>query len=1600
MTLTPLKAFHQRLEESRLETQRKLALRQLGEILFKKASLDFFAESDGDRLFALGSSALDFITTRPPQGYKLRLYNPDIRIDGWQSPYTLLECLLVDRPFIIDSLSNVLESENIKRYHLLHPIIKVQRDEAGNFIRFGENLTESVVESYELYFLERLSDKTIAELQGRLEAVLQDVIHATNDYQPMRNILFGLESQLRQGETPIEPEKAQEYADFLRWLDEGNFVFLGYREYDILEVAGQSCLQMTPDSGLGILRDISTSGYAKPVPIQALPENLRERVLSGKDFIVTKANTKATVHRNVRMDYIGLKKYPDNSPTAKVIGEQRFMGLFTYKALHTDRDRIPILGSKLAAVLAQDGSPKDSHDYKEIISIFNNMPLTELLWTENHILAHDIRRIMQLDRERDLKLYLREDALARGIVATLVMPQPRLNDKVREDIEAYLAKELGAELTDEHQASSEDRKQVRLYYFFASDKGLPDVDLSNMERHVNELSHSWRDVLDEKLKNHKGDLEGKRLSLKYGNSFDRAYAARVSANIAVRDIDYFEALEQSAYQVDLMNSPEDQKASQLKIYHHERSLILSDILPILENLGLRVLEQSSYFNEVEGLSLKGLDVFRVQTSQGQAIDISQQAEGLSQALISLLKGESANDPLNRLVLYSGLSLREIALLQSYRMYYAQISPEISLQFISDTLNNYPQASRLLYLAFEAKLKPHPQTQDDHKEDHLKRLEKLDQLQEAFQDELSKVPSLVADRILRGLMNLIIDASLRSNFFDDKEYISIKLDSQQVTSMPEPRPFQEIAVWHPRVEGIHLRGGMVARGGIRWSDRPDDFRTEVLGLMKTQMTKNAVIVPVGSKGGFVVKQAPSDRQALRSYVETQYQTYIRGLLDLTDNYVGGEIVSPQGLVIYDAPDPYLVVAADKGTATFSDLANGIAAEYHFWLGDAFASGGSYGYDHKKEGITARGAWVCVERHLREQDINVHKDPITVVGIGDMSGDVFGNGLLHRNTLKLLGAFNHQHIFLDPNPDPAASYAERKRLFELPRSTWQDYNPGLISKGGGVFSRFEKSIPLSPQVKNMLDVDEDRLSGLELIKALLGMKVDLLWNGGIGTYVKASNQRHADVGDSSNDMVRIDANQLKAKVIGEGGNLGLSQLARIEYEQLGGRINTDAIDNSGGVDMSDHEVNIKILFQTLLSSGELDFEMRNQLLVQMTDNVSELVLSDNYRQSLALSLAQRRSKQGLEDFERLQNFLSEHIGLKAGVEFLPSRKGYQDRKEQGLGLSRPELAILLAYSKMWLYAELLKHDLKASALAHYLRDYFPKLLQERYPEAINQHPLKQEILATQFSNQVVDILGMDFCQRMMRNTGETPFNIVRASLNAFDILGARELLKDIYALDDRLDYADQIDSDKQYRAIEKLIHAVGRLVPMLLANTITLPDSISRYKDMRQSLAKELLEVLSQRELSLYQQSLDWAKDAKFPEGLHVPIASLDYSPSSITIINVLHQSEAAVNLESVAKSYYQLSDALQFGEIVDTLDGLKPETTWERIDLSGLLVEFYESLEGLVKAHMASGQSLKDFLASKGQALERYQQFAKDIEWPISLASAHVMLRLLREVVKY
>lgn len=1556
--------------------------------VFGKANPAFLDQFDQESLAAILAGALKLLDNKAPDDIRVRATNPRYDADGWESARTAIEVTLSDRPFIVDSVSHELKRMGLELQYLVHPILKIQRETDGTLIR-DLDPAKGVSEVYELYLVERVPDDALEALEGRVLKVLNDVKTATDDYRPMREVVEGLRSYLaelaeRHSSDPISIQ-IHECEEFLHWLEEHNFVFLGYREYDIVSSKAGPALKVNPKTALGVLRDISTSAYHKAIPLTELPDNLRQRVTGGPPIVVTKSNRESTVHRPVRMDYVGIKKFDKD---LKIVGEQRFFGLFTSSALSTPVKDIPILRRRLQSVLELDGAIADSHDFKQIVTIFNSMPREELFWSEAGQLHRDIRTIMAMQQEHDVRMTLRPDPLHRGALVMVIMPRDRFNTEVRHKIQELLEEVFQASHVDYQLSMGEDEEQVRFHFFLTTDADLASIDIRDLESRVVDLTRTWYDRLTERLISTHGDTSGFRLGEQFLRAFPDGYMAHTSFGMTVRDIDHLVGRLESKdpYWVGIFNptnEPYSEDATSVRIYHDQDSLVLSEVLPILENLGLRVLLQSSHkvnFVYDGNAQTSTIDIFRVQNRwTGQPLDMRKDRDRLDDAVTALLDKETESHRLNGLVVSGGLTWREVSLLRSYQAHLSQVSVSTSRNFITDTLLAHPEPAELIFRFFEAKFQP----------DFDDREQVMKSRKEAFFDSLNKVSSLAFDRTLRAMFNLV-ESTVRTNFFLGKSFISHKVSSRQVSEMPEPRPLFEIFVLGTNVEGIHLRGGMVARGGLRWSDRPDDFRTEVLGLMKTQMTKNSVIVPVGSKGGFVIKRPPLEREALSAYVVEQYKTFIRGLLDLTDNNKAGKVVHPEGLVIYDEEDPYLVVAADKGTATFSDIANSISEEYDFWLGDAFASGGSYGYDHKKEGITARGAWECVKRHFFEMGVDVMTEEFSCAGIGDMSGDVFGNGLLYTDKTRLLAAFNHLHIFIDPDPIAAASHAERQRLFDLPRSTWDDYDKSLISEGGGVFSRASKAIPLSDQMKSMLDVEADTLNGQELVLAILRMRVDLLWNGGIGTYVRASTETNADVGDSSNDAVRITAPEVRARVIGEGGNGGFTQLARIEYARMGGRINTDAIDNSAGVDMSDHEVNIKILLQPLVSHGDLSFEDRNRILQSMTTEVNELVLKDNYWQSLCLSMGESRSKEDLLLFASLMDYLAERGALNKAVEYLPDSKAVQERIRAGEGFSRPELAIILAYTKMGLYRRILETDFPDEPLfQHYLNDYFPEYLRENYADRIKKHSLRREIIATQFTNVVVDLLGITFVHRTIRDTGATPIQVIRAALAALEIVDAKTFLRRLAEFDSK------VSSDSFYTVLSGLVRALENVVNWILLTDADLSSISSfiesyreRLKELRESLFKILPAAQKQRLSGLEKRF----EGMGFRQDFARYVASLDYAPSGIGIVD--NARIAGAPLGEAAHRYYLIGEKLRIAWLREQLRSVKTKDKWSTIANVGLIMDLRQ-----VQLRLSLVDVDLDNLP--GNPVQRYSQFVKEIEAEEAFgqASGDVLARLLAQIAE-
>jgi glutamate dehydrogenase len=1496
----------------------------------------------------------------------------------------------------------LLRKEGIGLHHLLHPILSVERNDDGilsNIYLIHSDTSQT--EAYQLFMVDALDDKQKHSLLGKLKLVLEDIVVATDDYQSLRikcrearAYLTEILPYARTGAVPDTPEGLEEYIAFLDWLDEESYIFLGYREYKLIKEETAPEIQVIPDSGLGILRDVRKSKYFNPVPVESLQPEHRNRMNGPPLVLITKTNSESTVHRSSRMDCISIKELDKDGQFLK---ERRFLGLFTSKAIASPTKNIPILRRKLRQVLELERVRTGSHDFKQIVSVFDSIPRSELFWLDLKDLHRDIEEIMSIEQEEGVRVLRRFDPLHRGIALMVIMPKERFNSAVRQKIQDYLTEKLQASNLEYHLAMVEaDDTQVRFHFFFSTNLSYDEIDFNLVDQEVIELTRTWEDRLESLLEQKLGKKRRPECD-KVIRMLPEGYRAEVPVEEAIRDITNLIQMKQAKYRIDLHNPDRNrfpEKTSHLRIYHRQ-TLALNKVFPVLENLGFRIIEQISYTCTHSGKNSGpyAIDIFRVQDRAGRPIQIERDGERVEEALLQVLTGEIKNDRINHLVLNSGLRIRQAALLRTYRGYLFQVSAATSLTFITDTLLGNPSCAASLFRIFEAKFSP---------SGNGDRAAAVKQAKTQFLDCLESVSTLPEDEILRFLFRLI-DSTVRTNFYLNKPYISIKIESRNLENIPEPRPYFEVFVESSNLEAIHLRGGKVARGGLRWSDRPDDFRTEILGLMKTQMTKNTLIVPVGSKGGFIVKDPPDDPSAMKEFVRDQYRTFIRGLLDLTDNIIDSKVIHPPGLVIHDDPDPYLVVAADKGTATFSDTANQISQEYDFWLGDAFASGGSYGYDHKKEAITAKGTWECVKRHFWEIGIDPHRDEFTAIGIGDMSGDVFGNGMLYSDKIRLLAAFNHRHIFIDPDPDASISYLERKRLFENPALSWQDYDPKKISKGGGVFSRQSKSISLSDEIKGLLEIRKDEISGLELVRRILQLEATLLWNGGVGTYVKASTERNSDVGDPNNNLVRIDASQLKVKIVGEGGNLGFTQLARIEYAEAGGRINTDAVDNSGGVDMSDHEVNIKILLQNEIRAASLDFTKRNSLLSQMTDEVAGLVLKNNYSQSLCLSLAEISSKQSPSAYASLQDFLVKSTQLNPEVEFLPDRSIRTQREKARKGYSRPELSILLAYTKMAIKRSFLDSPIPdEEVLQKYLNGYFPQVLRDTFLKSIEKHPLRREIVATQLTNLLVDQLGIDFIHSSIKETDAEPDEAIRAVLATYEILNLDPLFQELFKIEKEIRPSDF------YEAIASVVESCRGIVEWILftgRDTTNLTGYVNSYRnpleDLRHKLGK-LLPASSERKS--YSRHKKVALRKGFPQRISAYLAAAAYLPSCMGVIDASRAADTS--LEIAAKLYYQIGDKFHLGWIRDELGKIQIQNQWESIAVRGLIMDLRYAQTRLSVLYLknrrsAKDKSLEDFFQQQARLLNKLEMSLQKIRTRqrLDMATGVVISRLLLQLMR-
>ncbi|HEX2085817.1 MAG TPA: NAD-glutamate dehydrogenase [Solirubrobacteraceae bacterium] len=1470
-------------------------------------------------LYGAAVSHWGFARRRSPGEAKVRLYNPSFEQHGWQSTHTCVEAVSDDMPFLVDSLSMALTRRDYRIHLFVHPVMRVMRDAGGELERVlpaheAVGAPESVIHIE----IDRQTDRAqLDALRDDLLRVLADVRVAVEDWPRMTEQARSLAAQLDDPPPPVEDAERREANALLEWLADDHFVFLGYREYELVTVEGKEVLRAIPDTGLGILRPTHAPSHSHSTTFSELPARVRALARAPRLLILTKANSRATVHRPSYLDYIGVKRFDAGGD---VVGERRFLGLYTSAAYKARPHEIPLLRHKAKAVIARAAFPPGSHDEKALVDILEGLPRDELFQVGEDELFALAMAIHALAGRPRVRLFVRRDDYERFLSCLVYLPRERFNTQNRERIGEILRDAFGGESVDFALNLSES-VLVRIHFMVRTGVGeLPDVDVEALEERIVEVTRSWTDALDDALTEELGEEAGKALFRRYGPAFPTAYQADNVARSAVADVRRIEELSTGdGFGMTLYRPVEaPENVLRCKLYRSGEPVALSDVLPMFEHAGLHVADERPYaIRPRDGRPIWLYDFGLVHDGE---VDVDEVRDEFQDAFKRVWRGEVEDDAFNALVLEARLTWRQVVVLRAISHYLRQAGTTFSNRYMEQTLRGQPEISRMLVELFEARFDPR----------RGRDAEAADAIVARIEERIESVASLDQDRILRNFLS-VIRATLRTNHFHFAPHLVLKLDPARIPLLPAPRPRFELYVYSPRVEGVHLRGGGVARGGLRWSDRREDFRTEVLGLMKAQMVKNALIVPVGAKGGFVVKRPPEGREALLNEVVACYRTFVGGMLDVTDNIVDGKVVPPTDVVRFDQDDPYLVVAADKGTATFSDIANAVAAERGFWLGDAFASGGSAGYDHKKMGITARGAWQSVERHFRELGLDVQSEDFTVAGIGDMSGDVFGNGMLLSEHIRLVAAFDHRHVFIDPDPDPAASFAERRRLFELPRSSWEDYDVTLISQGGGVWPRTAKSIPLSPQARAVLGVEAERVTPNEAIRAILRAPVDLLWNGGIGTYVRASTETDADVGDKASDAVRVQAPELRCRVIGEGGNLGLTQRARIEYALGGGRLNTDAIDNAGGVNCSDREVNVKILLGSVVAAGDMTMKQRDRLLADMTEEVAALVLRDNDRQAEALSLAVAQAPSMLDVHDRFIRHLMHAARLDRELEALPDPETVEERRAAGLGLTRPELAVLLAYSKITVFDALLDSDLPEDPhLSRDLARYFPSPLPDRFAAAMEGHRLRREIIATYITNSMVDRAGTTFAFRMQEETGAAAPDIARAYAVAREVFAMPSFWREVEALDNQVAAGTQVEMLLDAR---KLIERATRWLLRNRRRPLDIAATIADFAAGVRELADALPEILVDGDRLAWDQRVAGLEAAGVPGPLAARAASLGATLAALDVVEVA--AAAGRSIGEVAELHFRLGARLRLHWLRDRIAALPRDDRWQTMARAAL-----------------------------------------------------------------
>jgi len=1546
---------------------KKLSTRQRAfiEDYYHRLPNDDFSPEVTEELINAALEHREIGSIRKPGETLLSIRNSDSSLTD-PEPCTVINLVTNDRPFLVDTLTILLNNQNLSIHRTIHPVFQVRRSKANRITaiqRFHPEVDDeaSIAESFLQFHIDYVPSSAHKQLEQSIVSTVNDVKTVVADWSPIREHLLTLAVQLENNR-----HVDAEYSRLLRWLENHHFAMLGYCEFNLSGSKKKPVVRVDKPTALGFLRVLGEKGSQQ---IQDFMPPLT--IGTEQPVIITKSRQRSSIHRSAFMDCILVSQANGRGKGRRIFC---ILGLFSAAAFVRPTNEIPLLREKSAWILKQSTLRQGSYAYKSLQVILEHLPRESLFHMDRESLYQVSMDILNHQERRKTNVYIHQDQCGHFYSCLVYVPRDLYHSNLRLKVEAYLKQVLdgGEVLFDVYFSGS---ILTRIHFIVHTRNGKPvQFDAKAIENTIQVMSRDWNESLRIHLSEHYDLKRSRTLMLDYADAFSGSYRDDFQIAEAVNDIDRIEAcMDASPNSMLYQRERDDRSSTQLKVYSCGKQVQLSDILPILENLGLHVIGEQPYRIRRKQAPHVWIHDFEIARQDGKELDQNGDGAHLREALSRVWGGEAENDGFNQLLLDTGLNWRQVMMLRACFRYLRQIRLRYSQEYVINALKaNRPIVVELARL-FELRFHPGAKEAD------------TSECEASISTLLEKVESLDEDRILNAIRDVIL-AMLRTNYYqqgdDDrsKAYLSFKIDSRAVPRLPEPRPKYEIFVYSPKVEGIHLRGGDVARGGLRWSDRMEDFRTEVLGLVKAQMVKNAVIVPVGSKGGFVPRQLPNGtRDEIQQEVIGCYQMFIRGLLDLTDNLSANKIVPPKQVKRYDHDDPYLVVAADKGTATFSDIANEISESRNFWLGDAFASGGSQGYDHKKMGITARGAWESVKRLFRERGKDIQTTDFTVVGVGDMAGDVFGNGMLLSGHIQLQVAFNHMHIFIDPSPDASLSFAERKRLFALPRSSWADYNNTLISKGGGIFERKAKSISLSPQMKKMLDTDISKCSPTELINLILKMPVELLWNGGIGTYVKASHESQADAQDKANDALRVDANELRCAVIGEGGNLGMTQNARIEYAMHGGLCNTDAIDNSAGVDTSDHEVNIKILFNRAIEDGKITRAQRNKLLAGMEEEVGQLVLRNNYAQTQTISVAAHYGERLLPQHIYCIKVL-EQRGLSRSIEYLPDNTELNRRLEHGEALTRPELSVLLSYSKMDLYEALLSSDVPDdAALAGEIEDYFPSAMRKRFHDYIHSHRLKREIIATNLTNRFIAQMGLSFHFALGGVMGVATPDIARAWYVAQEIVHSGHLMSEIEALDNK------VDASVQLECLLSVAELLGKSIVWLLkrySGSIDINATIKDYQPGAERVMGELDGYLSDQDKLAIEQKKIRFTDAGVGEPLADELSRLSYRAASLEIAGISISSGHPVKL--TARTYFQVYEALDLGWMAEAINQLPIRNQWHGRARFALTVDLVSNHAAITRSIMqakagSSTRLLESWLSEHQAGVESIQRTAAQLK---------------------